>query len=325
MKKMQKSIMVALVALFTLSASAQQVNTLYFLENAPMRHTINPAFQPVSKGYFSFSPLGWMSFGVGNNSFTMSDILFVDPATGKTITPFHPNADKLAFFNKVQEMTLINTDINIGLLNFGGRIKDNGYFTIGINERVVGGPTIPKSMFNFFFNGGMTNMTGVNNIALGGLGAGVSVYSEISGGYSHRINDKWSVGGKVKLLLGHAYAGMNMNGLNIDASTEQWRLSGDITMDVAAPINMPYFNQLVNGKNMAQIVETFQNGSFSKDSIFPATNNVAYALRAMTPVGFGAAFDLGLTYKPIENLQITAAITDSDSSIGPAVHATPAR
>ena len=49
------------------SMSAQQVNTLYFLENAPMRHTLNPAFQPVSKGYVNFSPLGWSVLSVGNN------------------------------------------------------------------------------------------------------------------------------------------------------------------------------------------------------------------------------------------------------------------
>ena len=47
--KTKQFILAALVALFSLSASAQQVTTLYFLENTPMRHTINPAFQPVSQ------------------------------------------------------------------------------------------------------------------------------------------------------------------------------------------------------------------------------------------------------------------------------------
>ena len=59
---MKKYILTALVALATLSISAQQVTTLYFLENTPMRHTINPAFQPVSNGYINFSPLGWMNY-----------------------------------------------------------------------------------------------------------------------------------------------------------------------------------------------------------------------------------------------------------------------
>ena len=57
MKSMKKHILVALLATFALSANAQQVTTLYFLENAPMRHTINPAFQPVSNGYLRPSSL----------------------------------------------------------------------------------------------------------------------------------------------------------------------------------------------------------------------------------------------------------------------------
>ena len=98
MKATRRFLMVALLAATTIALNAQQVTTLYFLENAPMRHTINPAFQPVSNGYLNFTPLGWMSISAGNNSFTMSDLIYVDPLTGKTITPLHPDADKQAFF-----------------------------------------------------------------------------------------------------------------------------------------------------------------------------------------------------------------------------------
>ena len=56
MKTNRKFFLAALlIAACSMSVRAQQVNTLYFLENAPMRHTINPAFQPVSKGYVNFS------------------------------------------------------------------------------------------------------------------------------------------------------------------------------------------------------------------------------------------------------------------------------
>ena len=53
MKNVSKSVLVALFATLSMAASAQQVNTVYFLENAPMRHTFNPAFQPVSQGFAS--------------------------------------------------------------------------------------------------------------------------------------------------------------------------------------------------------------------------------------------------------------------------------
>ena len=310
--KAKRTIIAALVAIMAIGANAQQVTTLYFLENAPMRHTINPAFQPVSQGFINFSPLGWMSFSGGNNSLTMSDIFFVDPTTGMTITPLHPNADRQAFLRQMRDMTMINGEATLGLLNMGFRIKDDGYLTIGINERFNGGTTLPKSMFNFVLGGGMTNLTpsGMNTIALSGLGAGASVYAEVAGGYSHRLNDKWTIGGKFKFLLGQAYMGMNFKNLNINASSQEWAIQGLAEMDIAAPINAPYLASYIDGKNMNQVITAFQDGSFDANKLIDTSDPMALVKNVLTPSGYGAAIDFGFTYKPIENLQITAALTD---------------
>ena len=95
------------VCLLTLAAigQAQEVSTLYFLENAPMRHRINPAFQPVSNGYINFTPLGYSSFWIGNNSLTMSDIVY--SSHGKTVTALHPEyGDRTALYNAFRKKTL---------------------------------------------------------------------------------------------------------------------------------------------------------------------------------------------------------------------------
>ena len=303
---MKKTILIALAALMTVSVSAQQVTTLYFLENAPMRHTINPAFQPVSNGYINFTPLGWMSFGVGNNSLTMSDVLFVDPTTGKTITPLHPNADRQAFLKQLRSMTMVNGEGNLGMINMGFRIKEKGYLTLGVNIRFNGGVTVPKSIFDFALGGGMKDLTGVNTIGLGGLGAGATVYTEISGGYSKRVNDEWTVGGKLKLLLGQAYAGLNTKNLKIDASTDEWHVYGDLGLDIAGPINGAYLSTYLNGKNINEVVEGFKDGSFDTKQLVDMNNWKGL----LTPSGYGAAIDFGFAWKPIENLQISAALTD---------------
>ena len=305
MKK--RTILLALVAMLTLGASAQQVTTLYFLENAPMRHTINPAFQPVSKGYINFSPLGWSSFSFGNNSLTVSDVLFVDPLTGKTITPLHPNADKEAFLRKLSNVTYFNQDMTLGILNMGFRIKDNGFLMLGINERIEVGATLPKSLISFPFNGGLTDLQGgTNNISLGGLGLGATMYTEINGGYSHRLNEQWTIGGKLKLLLGHVYGGMNTRDLSIDASTNNWRIHGTMDATVAGPADLAYLNTFVDGKNVQEIINGFKDGSFDRNR-FIDTKNLA---KMIVPSGYGAAIDFGFTWKPIENLQISAALTD---------------
>ena len=153
MKTMKRTILVALAALFTIGVSAQQVTTVYFLENAPMRHTINPAFQPVSDGFINFSPLGWSTISLGNNSLTVSDLFYTDPTTGRTITPIHPNGNRQAFLNTLRSMTMMNTEMTLGLINMGFRIKDKGYLTIGINERIISAGTLPKSFYDFLLGG----------------------------------------------------------------------------------------------------------------------------------------------------------------------------
>jgi len=302
----------AILATLALSISAQQVNTLYFMENAPMRHTINPAFQPVSQGYVNFTPLGWMSGSLGNNSLTISDIFMVDPTTGKTITVLHPNANKQAFLRNLRAMTYGNGDLTLGILNFGFRYKEVGYVTIGINERIEAGATLPRSIGDFLLNGGMSNtaLGGVNTLGLGGLGMGATMYAEVSGGYSHRINEQWTVGGKLKVLLGQVKGMANTRNLTLDASSQSWHLYGDVGIDLAANMDMSKAAAAFNGKSIPQVIDGMNNGTIDLPGLFDAQDMTQMLIKVAVPSGYGAAIDLGFTYKPIENLQISAALTD---------------
>ena len=71
---------------------AQHINTMYFLENTPLRHTINPAFQPVSKIYITLPVLGYTSLAIGNKEICMQDLIFTNES-GETITALHPCAE----------------------------------------------------------------------------------------------------------------------------------------------------------------------------------------------------------------------------------------
>ena len=315
MKRIRKYIIAALVATTIFSAQAQQVTTLFFLENAPMRHVINPALQPVSSGYINFTPLGYMSFWGGNNSLTMRDLIYTDQS-GKTITALHPEGgDRAKLLSTFRNSTLINGDMTIGLLNMGFRIKDDGYLMIGINERVDLGASMPKTMFDFILGGGMTDLDGgINYFNLSRLGAYANVYTEVSGGYSHRINEHWTVGGKLKLLLGQAHMGLRTTNLGIDANTEKWLLHGDVNMYMSAPCNWDVLPQM-EGKSLGKIIDEFSGNNQNTNSQLQSvewnklfdTKNIG---KLLTPVGYGAAVDVGFTYKPIEQVQISAALVD---------------
>ena len=76
MKTTLRNIFVGILLACTSVVSAQQVNTLYFLENAPMRHTINPAFQPVSKFYLTLPVVGYTSLWAGTPAARCASIEF---------------------------------------------------------------------------------------------------------------------------------------------------------------------------------------------------------------------------------------------------------
>lgn len=301
LNKMKKSIAI-LAGFFCLTtATAQQVNTMYFLENAPMRHLTNPAFQPVSEGYIALIPgLGYNSFWFGNNNFSLSDLLYYNK-DGKLVTPFHPNEDRQAFLRKFRRHTTLSMDETMNLFAFGFRYRDKGYITIGFNERIAMGSSIPKSVNEFLYNGGMQNMNGVNTLNIKGSSLGAEVYTEIYGGYSHKINDQWTVGGKLKVLLGTAYIGSYSKNMRIDASAEEWRLQGVSSIYASGPLNWDALPQKFDRK-------TLENYDYNK--LLPPMSTMSDYLKLAVPSGYGAAFDLGMTYKPHEQVQITAAIND---------------
>ena len=286
MKTTFRNLFVAVLLMSTSIASAQQVNTLYFLENAPMRHIINPAFQPVSKVYVTLPVIGYTSLWAGNNAFTMQDIIFKDAITGNTITPLHPNANP-DWLNKKPSTALFDTDTYLNLLGFGFRIKDFGYVHVNISEHFIGGIGISKSLF------------GLNNLPSGtigplSLGANATAYTDIALGYSHKINAQWTVGGKFKFLVGQAYLGANINDLSIETGYEALIAKGHGELITAAPLMWDQLPE--NAENLSEM-------EFSS----LVSKNVGDLIK---PAGLGAAFDLGVTYKPIEQLQITASITD---------------
>lgn len=296
MKKVVKQVLVAALLLSAAGISAQEVSTLYFLENAPMRHIVNPAFQPVSSGYVNFSPLGYMSLWSGNYSLTMSDMVYRDPQTGKTITLLHPNADKQAFLKRIRKQVSSDSELTMDIASFGFRIKENGYFHFSVLERIDGGMTIPLGLYQFALDGGMKDLDGgINHIDLSNLRGGTNIYTEIGGGYSHKINDQWTVGGKFKFLLGTAYMGFGVNDLSIDASATEWRIHGNTDLMLAAPVN---WNALPNDLNKQAIED------MNTDDLIGGIGSL------LKPSGYGAALDLGFTYKPIEQVQISVALND---------------
>jgi outer membrane protein OmpA-like peptidoglycan-associated protein len=289
-----KLITVCCFCILSFTAKSQQVNTLYFLENAPVRHYLNPAFQPLSNFYFGLPVLGYMQIGVNNNSFALKDFIYNNG--GQTVTFLHPAFGSIDnFYNNIRPSTNLSIDLQLNLLDFGFR-TGAAYWSFGLTEKINAGIYLPKDMFKLILYG--TPDINHNTFDFKGLGTDVSMYTEAALGYSREINEQWSFGGKAKLLLGQANVSMN-NNINLTAGIDQWTLSGEGVVNAALPLPIDLIDKDDDGM---------------PDSVYtPASrkNWIQDNLKSLLkPAGLGGGIDLGVTYKPIEALTLSLAVTD---------------
>ncbi len=301
----RKSALAVVITAMALSANAQQqVNTLYFLENAPVRHYINPALTPISNIYISLPVIGYTTMWAGNNSIRPSDVVF-NNTLGQTITFLHPDADRQMFLKRLRPTTLIDMDLQTSLLDFGFRFKGNNYIHVNIDERFDGSVALPKDLFTFLLDGGMKDLSGGNNyLNLTSLGTSISAYTEVGIGYTREINEHWNIGVKAKFLAGTGYVGMRNKSLNMNLTSDQWDVLGSGSMYMAAPLvkmptTFPTFDEWQNPDSLFGISDIKDNFDIKRDWN-----------KLVKPAGYGASFDLGFTYKPIEQIQLSASVTD---------------
>lgn len=253
-----------------------------------MRHMINPAFQPVSRVYVGISPLSYTGFNLTNN-LAMSDLIY--KKDGKTITGLYPGESE-ALRKKMGNAINSKIDLQMDLLNVGVRIKDNGYLYISLNERVNALGAISSDIVDMLTAGGSKEG---QTLDLNYTQMQTTVYTELMGGYSHRINDQWTVGGKLHFLYANAYAGLKTDQFTINTTMQQMEANVKGNLYLAGG----FIPEVTGGQSVKDIVnaisDNVKNGNWQ-----------AFVKAA----GYGGAIDLGATYKPIKNLQISLAVTD---------------
>jgi len=273
-----------MLSVIPLSLNAQQVNTLYFMEGVPIRHFLNPSFQPVDDFYLSLPVVGYTQFSIGNNSLSLHDIIY--NVNGQTVLFLNPLGSLSRFYNTLNTNTLIQADLQTNLLSFGFRNK-SGYWTFSLTEKIDGTINLPKDLFKISLFGTSDSLN--NSFNLSKLESNISVYTEAALGYSKQLNDKWKLGGKLKLLLGSANVSNSNNSFLLDAGVDKWKLKGEGTVGYSGPV---------------QINNTGSNsGTYS----FTMPKTITDLL---TPSGIGAGIDVGCEYRLNDNITLSGSIND---------------
>lgn len=269
-------VITVMLFVFCFTGMAQQVRSSYFMDNLATRNKLNPAFQP-DRGYFNIPLIG--SLGIAANSNTLTVENFSDIFGGEDNSFLFDDE----FMNQLKEDNRMNVDFSTDILSFGF-YAGKGFWTIDVGVRGLANTSIPKSMFEFARNRDDVDLQ--QSYEIRNLHLNFDLFGEVALGYSRPVNERLTVGGKLKVLLGAANLNTKINRLSLDAANNEWHVSSDGEMNIA-----------------------LKGLQFSDDE---GEEEYISDLDFDTPgiSGYGVGVDLGATYKLMDNLTLSAAIID---------------
>ena len=259
---------------------AQYLRSSYFMEGSSTRMQLNPALQP-KRGYVNIPGIGSVTAEVSTNSLGIQDVIDVFDSDGE----FYNN-DK--FYNRLKGMNEVNISANTDVISFGF-YKGKGFWSFNVGARADVDATIPKTMFDYLraidaenFSWGSGKTFNIQNEKLR-----LNAYIEVGAGYSRAINERLTIGGKAKLLLGAGNINLKINQLHLSGKEAGIDSEFQIISDA-------YLEASAKGLELEE-----ENGYIT---------DLDYNSFGIS--GYGAGIDLGASYQLMKNLTLSAAILD---------------
>ncbi|HLU87502.1 MAG TPA: DUF5723 family protein [Taishania sp.] len=258
---------------------AQKNLTLYSMNNLAQSHYLNPAFSPAAKGYIGL-PLGMHSIGATNSGFTYNQ-LFKSRPQDDSLT-----IDAENVVRKLGKINFVSVETRNELLGFGFKVKDM-YFSFSATNRLDVNFIYPKELIQFIVEGNGKSFIG-ERASFNKLGVEANSYMEYAIGFNKKVgvNEKLTVGGRVKLLSGIANIATKESKLGIHTDETMFDLTVDGKMRVNSSGIKPFFDT---------------TGTYNA---IDAIKN-AYSFK-----NIGIALDLGATYQVTEKIAVNASLLD---------------
>ena len=273
------------------AVKAQTAHSAYFLEGVPTIHKLNPALAP-EYGYTTFPFLGNINMGISSN--VGVGTFFYPGEDGKLLNFLNSSVDAKEFLGDLKSQNKLVSNFDMDIVSFGFH-KWGGFNTFGFSLHSSSGVQIPKDLFEFL-KVGRQSVTDPTSYKIRDINLNSMIYSQVALGHSRRINEQWRVGAKIKGLLGWVNTNFNIDQMDItmDPTTSQWIINSKGSGDIS-----------IAGIELQSDPKVDSNGN-SYDGI----GEVNFDVTKMGLAGGGLAFDLGVAYRPIKDLEITASIND---------------
>jgi len=275
---------------------AQVPTTLFFMRGVPQANRINPAYQPDCNFYLGFPAAAPLRFNVTSGTLAYDDVIFKSSVSDSLITFLHPEADKQVFLDKLKPVNHINLELGTSLASMGFR-ANKSFFSFDITTRLDNDITYPGDLARMILNGPDT----AGSFELGGTGIDLALYNEVSLGWSRTFGDNFSLGVRAKALFGLVSLQTESSTVHLTTSDSLWTIRSD--MQVSA--STPFTNPAVVGN------------TFMIDEFFDNISNATYDLSSfdipadfVSLQNFGLALDIGASYRPLPQLQLSASVLD---------------
>lgn len=247
---------------------AQTESTMYFMSSLPQVTYYNPALKPAYKVSVGL-PGSSVFVQYGNNGFTYNDFI------SKQNNILTADLDKLQ--GSLKKKNYVNANTQADLFRVGLKAGARLYFTFNVSAKSYNRLMLPKEFTGVFIEGTSSYANGSVNMS---PRVESTSYGEIGLGTAYTVNNKLTVGAKVKLLKGVVSATTQRANLNLEFGDTYITATGDLDTRTSGIHNLDD--------------SEYEPGDHWRDY---TKNN-------------GVAFDLGATYKVMDRLTVGASLID---------------
>ena len=299
----------------TLSANAQFLRTSYFMEGAHYRQQLNPALTP-TKGYFNLPVIGAVNATVSSTSLGYQDIIdIIDNGDD-----FYTKPD---FMNRLKDNNKLNVNFSTEILS-AGWYKGKNFWSFNIGLRTDIGANLTKNMFTFLNEMETIEENWRNsNYDISGQRLNINAYTEVGLGLSRQINNRLTVGARVKALLGIGNMELKLNkvamnaNLPTDQQINQWSsesywnsMTPSQALQAAQELKDKFNNYHANLTVGAELKSSFKGLELKEEEGKDYVTDFDFDSGKLGIAGYGFGIDLGASYKILDNLTVSASVLD---------------
>jgi len=288
-KSIKKALLIAVMIIPASGLFAQHIQTQYFL-NIPQSSQMNPAFRPGANLYIGIPGLSDIQLGMSNNLLDMKMLFSPLPGTDSVMTILHPEYDRDDFFRRLGRKGFVSAGGSTQLLGLGFATGNGWWLDFGLSVNGRARAMMPADLFTLALKG---NEEFVGSSAdLSGAGFNAQAYVKTHIGLSKNITEKLRVGGRLNILQGAMSASLVAEELELQVNPDySHALNTDVYLKLSGPFDV-----------------SLDEDGFIEDIMF--REQAGFSELAPSFKNFGLSVDAGAEYLLMDNLRLSASITD---------------